>query len=170
MNDKAKPTARQRLLEELRKYALITLYLWVCFGVILLNKAAVLSEQGIDYLPLGIALVKALVLGKFILIGDAMSVGRRAERHPLLRRIAWKSVAFLILLIVFKILEEIIVGWFHDEPVRQAVSEFMARSWIENLAPVFLMLLILIPIIAATEIYRALGPEGFRASLLDRDD
>lgn len=169
MSAHEKLSARERLMEELRKYALISLYLWICFAVILVYKSSILASENIDYLPYGIALVKALVLGKFILIGDAIKVGRRADARSLLHRIAWKSFAFLLLLVVFKILEEIIIGWFHDERIAEVAQKFLSESWIEHLGPILLMLLILIPIVAATEIFRALGAAQFREALLRVD-
>jgi len=56
-------------MAELRRYALVSAYLYVCFGAILLYKSAILSEAGQHYLPFGVAAVKALILGKFVLIG-----------------------------------------------------------------------------------------------------
>lgn len=166
----AAATPRERLREELRKYALISAYLFVCFGVILLYESSILEASGGDPLAWTLALVKALVMGKFILIGDALSVGSRAAEHPLLHRIAWKSLAMLAILIVFKCLEELVVGWFHDRSAGQVLGEFLDRSWIQMVAPVFLMLLILIPLMAAAEIYRAIVGERFQRFLLDNAD
>lgn len=158
----------EKLLEELRKYALISAYLFVCIAVILLYDLSVQDAGTSSPWPWGIALVKALVLGKFILIGDALSVGSRADNHPLLHRVAWKSVAMLAMLIVFKILEELIVGWVHGTTPATVFEEFLERTWIQDLAPLLLMLLILIPLIAASEIYRAVGAERFREFLISR--
>ncbi|KAA9131980.1 hypothetical protein F3N42_07350 [Marinihelvus fidelis] len=167
MTEAGKPTARERLVEELKKYAVISLYLWVCFAVILLNRAAILAEDhGTQALHYGIALVKALVLGKFILIGDMVNIGHRANHHPLLHRIIWKSVAFLVLLFVFKVLEEIIVGWFHHESAADSVAELFSEAPLDIIAPMLLMWLILVPMVTAVEIYRAVGADRFRAFMM----
>jgi hypothetical protein len=159
-------TKGERLKEELRKYAFISAYLFVCFGVILLYESALLSTDGGNPLPWTLALVKALVMGKFILIGEALSVGAKANAHPLLHRIFWKSLAMLALLVVFKLIEELVVGWFHDRTAAQVMSEFFERSWIQIVAPVLLMLLILIPLVSAAEIYKAVGGERMQKFLL----
>lgn len=156
----------QRLLEELRKYALISSYLFICFAVILLYHDSMQGTGTQDPLPWGIALVKALVLGKFILIGEALSVGVRARHHPLLHRVAWKSIAMLALLVVFKILEELIVGWVHGNTPAMVFEEFLERTWLQDLAPLLLMLLILVPMITASEIHRTVGAKRFREFLL----
>jgi len=164
----AKPSVQQRFWAEMRKYAFVSLYLWVCFGVLLAYESALLAEQGMMYLPYGVALIKALVIGKFILIGEAIKVGERSP-GPTLHRIAWKTSAFLLMLIVFMILEEIIVGWVHGHSTGHTLSEFLARSWVEKLAPVMVMTLILIPLVSTMEFSKALGQEKFRALLTGRE-
>jgi len=172
MNDPAgtpeTSTRGERLKEELWKYALISAYLWICFAVLTLFKAAILESESIVWAPLGFAIVQALVLGKFLLIGDALKVGRRDEHHPLAKRIAWRSLALLGILVVFKALEEIIVGLVHGKGVGALLEEAAAQPLWVHLAPVGVMLLIMIPMITAAEIHRILGAERFRASLLGR--
>lgn len=165
MSDTTTHSRGQRLKEEFFKYAIISTYLFVCFAVLLLYETSIQTAQGAHPVPWTLALVKALVLGKFILIGHALSVGARADASPLLRRIVWKSVAMLMVLIVFKALEEVILGWVHGASLTEVLEEFMGRSWIQNTAPLLLMLLILIPLIAVSELYRAVGPQGFRDAL-----
>lgn len=162
-----KPSLAKRLREELVKYGLVSGYLFICFSILLLYEASV-TGGGHSGLPFSIAIVKALVLGKFLLIGDAMKAGSRVNEHHLLARVAWKSLAFLVVLLVFKALEELILGFFHDKSVAQVAAEILDRTWLENLAPVLIMLLILIPLITVSEIYRQLGPEQFRALWFSR--
>ncbi len=168
MTESASPTRRERLLEELRKYALISAYLWVCFAVLTLFKAASLETEGVVWAPLGFAVVQALVLGKFILIGDALKAGHRAAHHSLIYRIAWRSLAMLGVLIVFKALEELVVGWVHDQSFATILEEATALPLWVHLAPVLLMLLILVPMITVAEIHRSIGQERFRELLLGR--
>ncbi len=158
----------ERIKDEMRKYALISAYLYVCFAVLLLYDTVVTSTSAATPVPWGVAIVKALVLGKFVLIGDALSIGSRANAHPLLHRIVWKSLAMLLLLVVFKCLEEIIVGWVHGHSLGQVLAEFSERSWIQNVAPLLLMLLILIPLLGAMEIYRTVGPDRLKQIMLNK--
>src|SRR5687767_7527470 len=53
---------RRRLRRELRAYVIAALYLWVCFGALVLFKTGVLREHGVDALPFGLAAGKALLL------------------------------------------------------------------------------------------------------------
>ena len=162
-----KLSAAHRLQEELFKYSIVTGYLFISFSLLLLYEAAV-KGGGHEALPFGLALVKALVLGKFLLIGDAMKAGALAETRPLLHRVVWKSLAFLGVLPVFTALEELFVGWFHNKSAAQALGELLERGWLENLAPLLVILLILIPLISLSETYRELGKEQFKRLWLAR--
>ena len=64
-----------KFVEEFKAMAALAAYLYVCFGAIILFKSAVLREAGIHYEIWGLALVKALILAKFMLIGRMLHVG-----------------------------------------------------------------------------------------------
>lgn len=165
-----KPSVKQRVWHELKTYFWVSLYLWLCFGVLFLYESAMLKDQGQSYLHFGVALVKALVIGKFILIGEAIKVGDRGPKGPTLaHRIVWKTFAFLVMLIIFHVLEEIIVGWVHGKGAVESLTEFFSSPWIEILAPTLVMTLVLIPLISTLEISKAMGRERFRGLLLGRE-
>jgi len=160
------PSAKERLRNELRRYLAVSAYLYVCFAAILFYKSAILSSIGEHYLPFGLAAGKALILGKFVLLGEAAGVGTRIGARTLLQRIVTGSVLFLILLVLLTIVEEIIVGLVHGHSLGQAVAALAERPWPETLASCFLMLLVLIPLVTVTEVSRALGPGAMRRLLL----
>jgi len=161
-SDPGKPTLKERAREELRAYAVVAAYLYVCFAAVLLYKSALLSEEGVHFLPHGLALTKALILGKFLLIGEAVGLGARLSASDLLRAVATKSVLFFLLLVVLSVLEELVVGWAHGHSVAQTVAEFETHSLYEMLAVSLLLLLVLIPLITARELGRALEPGALR--------
>jgi len=149
--------AVHRLREELAKYLAVSTYLFVCFAVLLYYRSAILSEFGQHFAPLGTALVKALVLGKFLLIGDAMAVGTRVGARTLLQRIGIRTLLLAVLLVVLTMVEEIVVGLVHDRTPVAALSEFFGRALPEKLAGCLLMLLVLLPLVAYGELRRAIG-------------
>jgi hypothetical protein len=161
-----KPSVKERFWEEMRKFGLVAAYLYVCFVVLVLYKSAILAEQGTSYLPYGVALVKALVIGKFILIGDAIKFGTRNLGSTLLHRVAQRTLAMFFILLIFTAIEEWLVGLYHGETIAQTLGEYFSRSWVENLAPDFLILLILIPLMTAAELRKTIGAEQFKAHFL----
>lgn len=160
------PSVKERLREELHRYLAVSAYLYVCFAAILLYKSAILSSIGEHYLPLGLAAGKALILGKFVLLGEAAGVGTRIGARTLLQRIFISSVLFLVVLVMLTIVEEIIVGLVHGHSFGQAVAALAERSWMEIMASCFLMLLVLMPLVTVTEVSRTLGPGALRQLLL----
>jgi len=159
---------KDRLVHELKSYAVISVYLFVCFGVILFYDASSSPARQADAVGIGAAIVKALVIGKFILIGELFKPGSRVEAPTVLRRIAWRTLGMLVVLVILKILEEIVVGAVHGLSVGEALTEMFSQSWQRIAAPTLLMMLILIPLMAAIELDRELGEGGLRNILLRR--
>lgn len=162
-------TLKERAREELRSYAIVATYLYFCFAAVLLYKSALLREAGIGFLPHGVAAIKALILGKFILIGEAVGVGNRARRgRTLIHAIATKSVLFFLFLLLLSAAEELLVGKLHGHTMGQTLAEFQEHSALEQLAKSLLVLLTLVPLIAVRELSQALGP-GVLWKLVLRD-
>jgi hypothetical protein len=170
MSNEARATdsagVKERLREEMRRYLMVSAYLFVCFTAVLLYKSAILREAGQHFLPFGLAAGKALILGKFILIGEAAGVGTRVGARNLLQRIGRRSLLFLLLLVVLTLAEEIIVGLVHGRSVGQVLGEFAGASLPEHLASVLVVLLILVPLVTVTEASRALGPGALSRLML----
>lgn len=158
----------ERLRTELRAYAVTFLYLYVCLAALLLFKTAVLREAGVAYAPFGIAAVKALILGKFVLLGEGAGLGSHRAERTLLHSIVRKTVLFLVLLVALSVVEELVVGRVHGRSFAQTLAEYASRSGLEILATCLLMLLVLVPLMAVQEVGRALGPGRLRSLLLDR--
>jgi len=161
------PTLKSRLADELRKYAYVSLYLFICFTVLLTYEASQISDNTVSMLTVAIALGKALILGKFILIGEALKPGTRMGAPTLLHRIAWRTLGLLLVLIILKLLEELVVGLVRGESMQTIVNELAGQSWLSLLGPVLVMLLILVPLIAAIELDRVIG---LKEVLLGRDN
>ena len=161
---------KERLGTELKNYAVISGYLLVCFSVILFYEASLVPEKHAGLLPHGVALGKALIIGKFVLIGEALNVGSRMYAPSLLHRIAWKSLALLLILIVLTAIEEVIVGVVHGKTVGLALSEFFGRPFVQWTAPILMMLLVLIPLTATSELNRAMGEGRLKALFLGKTD
>jgi hypothetical protein len=103
----------ERLTEELRRVAITTSYLFVCFSAVLFYRMAALHSYGIDFAPFGLAAVKALVMGKFVMLGRMTGIGDRYKDKPLIYPVLHQSLLFLVLLIALSLAEETIKGWFH---------------------------------------------------------
>jgi hypothetical protein len=93
-----KTTLHQRAMRELKEFAILAAYLYIVLGSVVLMKTAVLHTQGIEFAPWGIAVVKAAVLAKFMLLGNAMKIGgRTTTTSPLIWPTLHKAFAILII-------------------------------------------------------------------------
>jgi len=154
-----------RLREELRLYAIVSAYLYICFGALLLYKASLLQDAGLHHLPVGVAAIKALVIGKFLLIGDAIRKAAQRQAQSLLVRVVTRVLWLLVILILLTMAEEMVLGAWHGQSIADIRADFHARSILESVAEVLLMLLILTPLVAVTELNQVLGPGKLNALL-----
>jgi len=153
----AKATLRQRAMHELKELVLISLYLYITLGAVILIKTAVLHTEGVKFVPWGIAIVKAVVLAKFMLLGEAMKIGERNFTTPLIWPTLQKALALLVLLIILTIIEEAVVGLFHDKSIAASLGELVGPRLEETIAGYIVMLLVLIPYCAFRILDVALG-------------
>jgi hypothetical protein len=154
---KAGVPLRQRAMREFKEFLVLSAYLYVTLGAVILMKAAVLHTHGLDITPWGTALVKALLLAKFMLAGRALGIGERALDGPLIWPTLHKTFAFLVLLIVMSIVEEAVVGMFHGRSIAASLGEFVGPRFRETLAGILIMLLVLFPYFALRVLNEALG-------------
>ena len=144
----AKAPLRQRAMHELTELAILTAYLYITIGAVILIKVSVLHDHNISYAPWGIAIVKAVVLAKFVLVGRAMKIGERYSTRPLIWPTLHKAFAFLVLLVVLTIIEEVVVGLFHHQTVAASLDELAGAKLDETLAGIVILFMVLIPYFA----------------------
>ena len=153
----AKATLPQRAVHEFREFAILTVYLYITLGAVIMMKTAILHTDGIKFAPWGVAIVKALLLAKFMLIGRALKIGERYQSRPLIWPTLHKAFAFLVLLIVLTIIEEAVVGLFHGQSIATSLRDLVGRRLEETLAGYLIMLLVLIPYFAFGLLGEVLG-------------
>jgi hypothetical protein len=142
----------RRAKHELYEYLAISAYLWVCFGALMIYKTAVLRSVGVEFAPLGLALVKALISAKLIMILQAFKLDERFARAAtpfvvILR----KAALFTLFLIVLTIIEELVVGHLHGKEVREILSEMAGGTVPQAMSVGLLMFLIMVPFFAFRE-------------------
>jgi GYF domain 2 len=136
----------QRARHELVEYLAISAYLFICFGALLFYKSAILRNDGIEFATLSLALVKALILSKFILVLQAAGIAERGYKSGILLVDVLKtSFLFLILLVALNAIEEVTLGFFHGRDIREVFGEMAGGTLREAIAVCILLLLVLIP-------------------------
>src|SRR5579871_4924368 len=97
---------------------MIAFYLWALFSLFEIHRYTVLREFNLSSLSgykIGFAAINALIMGKVILIGEALHVGEQLREKRLIFSVLFKSATFALLVVCFDIIEEIIVGMIHGK-------------------------------------------------------
>ena len=98
-----------------------------------------------------------------MLIGRAMKLGERKTTGPtdMAPRFT-RAAAFLVLLIVLTLLEQVVVGLFHHQSVMGSLSELGGAHLPETVAGMLVVLLVLIPYFAFHVLDEQLGEGTLR--------
>ncbi|MGJ0507946.1 MAG: GYF domain-containing protein [Methylocystis sp.] len=164
VNEKSAPApARKSLLQrarhELIAYAAISAYLMVWFSAVLFYKSTVLKGVGVDLAPFGVAaVIKSLILAKFIIVLETVRLGERHGRNALLIvQIVTRALLFTVALIVMSVIEEVVVGYFHGHHPKEALAGLAGGSLSQVFAMAILMFLVLVPYLAFRRIALEIG-------------
>jgi hypothetical protein len=156
-------TLKERAYRELKEFIGIAFYLWVVFMLFRVYKSVLLNED-IGYVGIVVALINALVLGKFVLIAQAFHLGDQANDAPLIYPTLLKAALFSVVLACCKILEDAAVGFFHGKSFSQSIADLGGGTLKGILTLTVLLFVLLIPFFAFGELKRVLG-EGKLAQL-----
>ncbi|MGB2659222.1 MAG: hypothetical protein WBC84_13380 [Pseudolabrys sp.] len=143
----------KRVTGELREFAIIATYLYVCFTALAFLKASILHDEGIQFAPWAFAAIKAAVSAKFILVGRALHLGEGFRNYPLIVPTLYRSITFVVFVTVLTIIEEITVGYLHGRTIMDSLSEMGGGMRDQRIATILVLLLIFIPYFA----FRSLG-------------
>ena len=172
MTDSIAKNVGSKIFSELKKLLGLALYFWVLFTLFAFHKAILNHDQNI-LLPLGIALINSKLMAKVVYVGEHTRLSRRFESKPLIYTILFKSLIFSIVLFLFRVAEEILIGVWegkslfdalaHDHP---AVSDGGAPVAIAMVCVI--MFVALIPFFAYREIEDAIGAKLIRDLLFKK--
>jgi hypothetical protein len=159
------PSRAARLAHEFRSYLLLAGYMFLCFLAFAIYKAAVLAEENVAFAPVAFAAVKALVLSKFLMLGEALPVVTRDRGGSLVISTLHRSVWLLLLLFVLMLVEEVARAWIHGASGFEELAADMARRHWEMAAALVLLWLVLLPYVGIKQLAGRLGEEQWRRVL-----
>jgi hypothetical protein len=150
---------RAKALGELRKFGILAVYLWICFAAIVFMRDAIMKFENVSYLPWGFAAIKAVIIAKFVMLGEMVQSKERRGRERLLVSILRKTLILLVLLVVLTFAEEVAVSLIHGQHLSDAIARTAARDTLQLTAKVVLMLLILLPYVGLRSLAEVLGED-----------
>jgi hypothetical protein len=170
MNDTAekKVGAKEKLAHELRRLALLFVYLASFFTVFRLYTKLVLAEYEINSFAYGLTLLKSLALAKIVLTGDALRLGAGPRTRPLIVTTVYCALVFSVFAFAFEILEHIALDWFRGRGPSEVFAELLEHGWPHLVAMTAVVFLAFLPFFAFRETARALGENKLRDLFLKR--
>ena len=161
-----KPGWKKRALDELRKLSITVIYIWVLLSVFTLHREVILANYHINYsAKFGFAFINAVILAKFMWLGEILHAGKKAAGKALLYATLWNSALFAGILMLCHLLEEVLVKVWHGQPFTASFSETVADPRVV-FATMLLMFVVLIPFFFAKGLIQILGKDEMKRLLL----
>jgi hypothetical protein len=130
MNSQNPPTTelkeglRHRIKDEFIQASLLALYFAAWFCAIAFFSFALLREAAIPITPFGLAIIKAGLCAKFMMIGKAIFPLKVDANRGLIKSIFWHSLVYLGIVLTLSFAEAGIEGLFHGKTFLESLSSF----------------------------------------------
>lgn len=148
-----------KAIREFKRLIAIVLYLWVVFGLYVLDETVILGKRHIDFSAHGFAIVNALVLAKVLLVAEDFGFASRFRDRPLIFPILYKALAFSILFIVSHIGESVLLGVWRGKSVAESIPQIGGGTSVGFLCVIGIMFVSLVPFFAFREVGRVIGED-----------
>lgn len=156
---------KDRAIEELRHFVVLFLYLWLIFGLFVLNQTVVARQHGLSFLPHGLALINALVLAKVMLVAENLELARWLRTRPALWTIVYESALCSVLFICFHIIEKFAIDLFRGIFTTAGMPAIAGGGWFGLLLVALILFVSLLPFFAFKNLVRAIGAKRMREIL-----
>lgn len=154
------------VLNEAKRLLVIFLYLWVIFGLFVLNERIILRQHGATFtLKDGFAIINALALAKVMLVAEDLKLARWIKHKPLIYPILFESAILAIILLIFRIIEHYSTAAIAHKTAASNATAIGGGGFVGVICVAVIMFVALIPFIAFRHIGRELGPGRLNAML-----
>ena len=154
-------------LHELYEILPPTIFFVVGFNLVVLTTNLILADYSVAFASFMLATAAALVVGKSVLVANAMPFLRRYDRGPLVRPILFKTVVYWAVVFVARLLEEFVRFSLIEH---NRVSDFLPHmvatfSWHRFAAIQIWILVLFLIYVTASELNHLLGGGELRRIL-----
>jgi hypothetical protein len=161
----ASPGFTQRAKKEFLGYLGISAYLALFFCALVIYTRLILRQYSIydETLNLAFALINALIIGKIIVLGEMIRLGKYTATSPLYLAVLVRAFLFSLLVVVFHFAEEFVERLYRGEPSGTVFHEIRIY---ELLARSLVVFCAFIPLFAFRELGHTLGIDKVRQLFL----
>jgi hypothetical protein len=146
------------VIKEFKEIVPPTLFFVAGFNIIVITTQLVLDDYFVQIGSFLIATATALVVGKAVLVANALPFLRRFDRAPLIQPIMFRTLVYFAVVFVVRFLEKIVEYWFGGGTLA-AIPEYMTEhfSWHRFAAIQIWIFVLFLIYVTATELNTLFG-------------
>lgn len=153
---------------ELKKILILFIYFAIWFSALAFLSYSILRKDGIPYAPISLALIKALLCAKFMLLGQALYPIASREDKALIWQILPRSVVYLLVVLILSALESGLEGWIHHKGFIHSLANFGNGDLIHILALCLIYWLIVLPYLTFMSLKSVIGEAEIKKIFLGK--
>jgi hypothetical protein len=160
-------TAMSKIAQTIKKEFLEmvppTIYFFVILHIVALIRVLMTKGTGLPPATTASIAVAALVLGKSVLLANALPYINRFPEKPLIWNVCWKSVVYFLVAFVIHYLERLYDFWKEAPGLAAANEKLLAAIvWPHFWAVQILLAVLIINYCIATELARVIGEKELK--------
>ena len=142
---------------ELKKIFILFVYFAIWFSALAFLSFSVARLQGFPYVHISLALVKALLCAKFMLMGQMLYPIQSKRDRPLIGQILPRSIVYVGVVVLLSALESALEGWIHHRGFISSLANFGNGDPIHILALSLIYWLIVLPYLTFMSLQSVIG-------------
>ena len=159
---------KAKAADEFRRFLVLFFYLWILFGVFVLNQGVVLREHGINFAMQGFAFFNALVFAKVMMLFEVFDPGRWLRKRPLIYPILYESLLLTVLFLIAHVLEKAIEGLFRGETLTESMPVLTGAGLPGFVSIAVILFVALIPFFGLRNLSLAMGEGRLYAMMFEK--
>lgn len=141
-----------------------TVYFFVILHIVAFIRALMTKNTGIDLTTSTSIAVAALILGKAVLLANALPFINRYPEKPLIWNVCWKTTLYFLVALVIHYLEHLYDYWKAAPGLAAANQKLLAEIvWPHFWAVQILLAVLILTYCAISEMARVVGPDQLKA-------
>ena len=148
---------KAKAVDEVRSFLVLFFYLWILFGVFVLNQGIVLREHGFNFAMQGFAFINALVFAKVMMLFEIFDPGRWLRKRPLIYPILYGTLLLTALFLVAHVLEKTIEGLLRGKTIADSLPPLGGGGLIGLLSITAILFIALVPFFGLRNLSLAMG-------------
>jgi hypothetical protein len=159
---------KAKAADEFRRFLVLFFYLWILFGVFVLNQGVVLREHGINFAMQGFAFFNALVFAKVMMLFEVFDPGRWLRKRPLIYPILYESLLLTVLFLVAHVLEKTVEGLFRGKTLTESMPVLTGAGLPGFVSITVILFIALIPFFGLRNLSLGMGEGRLYAMMFEK--